>query len=78
MRMTAQHEINRRANGAPEYDRIVRQQKFHFVATSARESQRQVFQTNHRIVDAGEPDTLAVELEVHAFVDQDRNSFGTE
>src|SRR5688572_4496053 len=78
MRMTAQHEINRSANGTPEYDRIVRQQKFHLVATRARESQRQVFKTDHRIVYARQPDTFAVELKVDAFVNQDRHPFSAE
>jgi hypothetical protein len=78
MCMTAQHEINRRSNGSPEYDWIVRQQKFHLVAARARESQRQVFQTDHVIVHAGEPDTLAIQLEMDAFVNQDRDPLSAE
>jgi hypothetical protein len=76
--MPAQDQINGCARGAAKNDRIVREQEFHLVAPGTCQRQRQVFEPNHRIVYARQPERRAILFEVHAFVYQDRNAFGTE
>ena len=51
-----------------------------FISSSlrARQRQRQIFQSNHRVVHAGQPESLAILFKTHPLIDQHRDSFGAE
>ena len=76
--MSAQHEVNRRSRCAAKNNRIVREQEFHLVRARACERQRDVFETDHRVVDTREPECCSILFEAHSLIDQDRNSLGAE
>src|SRR5215212_3868060 len=76
--MSAQDQVNGSSSRAPENNRIMCEQEFHFITTCACQRQRQVLKTDHRIVDTCQPEGLSVLFEAHAFVYQDSDSLSAK
>src|SRR5438132_8626526 len=53
--MATENKIDICAGGASQNDWVMRQQQLHFVISRAGQSQRQIFQSNHGVIDAGQP-----------------------
>jgi len=73
--MATENQIDSSARCSAQDNGIVRQQKFEFRGTRSGKSQRQIFETNHRVVDTGQPKRSAVPLETHTLVNQNGYAF---
>src|SRR5438128_10081536 len=64
--MATENKIDICPRGASQNDWVMRQQQLHFIIARAGQSQRQIFQSNHRVIDAGQPERFALEIDAHA------------
>src|SRR5205814_10461890 len=78
VRVSAKHQIYSCTSSTAQNNWIVGEQEFHFVIAGSGESQRNVFETDHGIVDSCEPERRAVLFKTHAFINQISDSFGAK
>src|SRR6185503_2707866 len=78
MRVTTQHKVNISSRRASQNDRVVGEQKLHLVFSRTCQSQRDVFQTHHRVVNSGQPKRLTIQFEAHSLVNQNCYAFSAE
>jgi hypothetical protein len=76
--VTAENQIDSSASGAPQNNRIVCQQQLKLVLARAGQSEWQVFESHHRVIDSRKPESSAFILETHALVDENSYSFRAE
>ena len=76
--MTTEHEIDSGASSAAQNNRIMREQKLHFILPRAGKGQWQVFETYHCIVHACQPEGRPSLLKAHTLVNQHCYPLGTK
>ena len=68
MGVAAENQIHSGPRGTAHNNGIMGQQEFQLVFARSRESKRQIFEPNHRVINASQPESGAVFLETHALV----------
>src|SRR5688500_5090090 len=68
VRVPGEHEVHARARGAAQNHGVVRQKQLHLVGGGAGERQREVFEADHRVLHAREPEGGAAVFEAEALV----------
>jgi hypothetical protein len=68
MRVTTQHQIHVSSSRTAQDDGVVCEQKLHLTLARTCQRQRKIFQANHRVVYASQPESLASLLEAHSLI----------